>query len=54
MKIFYGIQNNYIDVTEICLSKLIKNNIITIPSNDHNREKYFTDPLPGILKKIFI
>ena len=54
MKIYYGISNNSIDVTDICLSKLTKNNIITIPSGDKNRAKHFTDPLFGIHKKIII
>jgi FkbM family methyltransferase len=54
MKITYGIIDKKIDVTEICLSKLNKNNIITIPNNDHNRANYFTDPLLGIKKKVFI
>ena len=54
MKIQYGVFNRYIDVTDICLSKLTKDNIITIPSGDCNRANYFTDPLPGIVKKIFI
>ena len=54
MKIYYGISNNSIDVTDICLSKLTKNNIITIPSGDANRTKHFTDPLFGIHKKIII
>jgi FkbM family methyltransferase len=54
MKIYYGIENQTIDVTDICLSKLMKNDIITITSGDSNRANFFTDPLPGILKKIFI
>jgi FkbM family methyltransferase len=54
MKIYYGIENQTIDVTDICFSKLMKNHIITIPSGDCNRAHFFTDPLPGILKKIFI
>ena len=54
MKIYYGITNNFIDITNICIDKLIKNNIISIPHGDINRSKYFTDPLPGIHKKIFI
>ena len=54
MKIEYGIFNNTIDVTNICKSQLLDNNIITIPSGDHNRTKYFTDPLPGILKSVFV
>jgi len=54
MKILYGISDNNIDVTEICFLKLMDNNIITIPSCDENRAKYFTDPLFGIKKQIFI
>ena len=54
MKIFYGIKNKNIDVTNVCFSKLIKNNIIKIPSGDNNRAALFTDPLVGILKSIFI
>jgi FkbM family methyltransferase len=54
MNIYYGISTNFIDVTEICLSKLTNNNIITIPAGDGNRANYFTDPLFGIHKKIII
>ena len=50
MRIFYGNSNKLIDVTDICLSNLTKNNIIRIPSGDKNRAKYFTDPLIGIVK----
>jgi FkbM family methyltransferase len=54
MKIYYGITNNSIDVTTICIEKLTVNNIITIPLGDGNRASYFTDPLYGIHKKIII
>jgi hypothetical protein len=54
MKIYYGIENNNVNVTDICLNKLLKDNIITIPLGDHNRAKYFGDPVYGIKKKIFI
>jgi FkbM family methyltransferase len=54
MIIKYGILDNNIDVTDICLSQLTKNNIIIIPFGDENRARYFTDPVIGILKKIFI
>lgn len=54
MKIYYGIENNLLDVTDICFNGLINNNIITIPSDDYSRAYYFGDPLIGILKKIFI
>ena len=54
MKIYYGITNNSIDVTNICIEKLTVNNIITIPQGDVNRANYFTDPLYGVHKKIII
>jgi FkbM family methyltransferase len=54
MKITYGIASDSIDVTDICLSTLIINDIITIPCGDCNRSDIFTDPLDGIHKKIFI
>jgi FkbM family methyltransferase len=54
MIIYYGISENKIDVTEICLSTLKNGNIITIPSGDRNRANYFGDPLIGTAKKIFI
>ena len=54
MRIYYGIRNNSIDVTDICIEKLKENNIITIPEDDHVRASYFTDPLYGVCKKIII
>lgn len=54
MKILYGIPSSTIDVTDICKEKLTVNNIITIPNGDINRSRYFSDPLPGIVKSIFI
>lgn len=54
MKIYYGSKTHYIDVTDICHIQLKKNNIITIPHGDDNRTNYFTDPIFGIVKSIFI
>ena len=56
MKIKYGIPENNIDVTNICLTspKLFHNNIITIPSGDVNRAHHFTDPVPYVVKQIII
>ena len=45
MKIYYGIIDNSIDVTNICIEKLLNDNIIEIPDGDVNRSNYFTDPL---------
>ena len=54
MKIFYGIKDCNIDITDICFSKLMKNNTIKIPFGDFNRAALFTDPLIGVHKFIFI
>jgi FkbM family methyltransferase len=54
MEIKYGIRENYMDVTNICLNKLNQNNIITIPAGDYKRADFFTDPLIGVEKYIFI
>lgn len=49
--IFYGINENKVDVTEICKNKLIFRNSITIPKGDINRSRHFNDHLVGIEKK---
>ena len=54
MKILYGIPTNNIDVTLVCLSKLMRDGIITIPAGDTNRATHFTDPIFGTLKNITI
>ena len=54
MQIYYGIVNNKVDVTDICLSRLTNNNILTIPTGDGNRAIHFNDHLPNIHKLIFI
>lgn len=54
MKIYYGIANDNIDVTDICLQRLTCNDTIEIPSGDKNRAGYFTDPLGGVHKFIII
>ena len=54
MQIYYGIVNNKVDVTDICLSRLTNNNILTIPRGDGNRAIHFNDHLPNIHKLIFI
>jgi len=54
MKIFYGLKEKHIDVTEICFTKLLYKNVIFIPSSDEIRASFFSDPIFGIKKKIFI
>ena len=50
----YGIKDNNIDVTDVCRNKCIHNGILTILSGDHERTAIFGDPLPYVLKSIFI
>ena len=52
--ISYGTIEKSLDVTNLCFTQLVKNNVITIPAGDVNRARLFTDPLCGVLKKVFI
>lgn len=54
MKIYYGVSNQYIDVTDICVRTLTNNGIITIPHGDHYRASHFTDPIFGTKKIVFV
>jgi len=54
MEIFYGTEICKIDVTDMCYTKLMNGNIITIPQYDIPRGSIFSDPVPGVVKKIFI
>ena len=50
----YGTIDKTIDVTSLSYETLIKNNIIRIPRNDGPRAMIFSDPVPGIVKSIFV
>jgi hypothetical protein len=54
LQILYGVNGNTIDVTNICLSTMNSNNIITIPYDDYERIAYFSDPAPNTDKYVFI
>jgi len=54
MKIYYGIANQLKDVTTICFTKLLYGTKCIIPSGDHERSLFFTDPILNVLKSIFI
>lgn len=49
---YYGITNNYIDITNIVFEKILKNNIIIIPKDDISRSLIFGDHLKDIYKNI--
>ena len=50
----YGISGCLIDVTIVAYSTLVTQNILYITSNDILRARIFTDPLPNVLKSVFI
>ena len=52
--ILYGLSDNYIDVTDVALSKCIVDDRIIIPDGDHTRDSIFGDPLPFVVKNIFV
>lgn len=54
VSVFYGIEENKKNVTSICLNRLTRNNIITIPLSDRTRADIFGDHLYGIEKKVFV
>lgn len=59
INIYYGTDNEKYDVTAICIEKLLTvdekgRNIITIPCGDMERNNVFTDPIVGIVKKIYV
>lgn len=54
MIILYGILGNTIDISELCYNNLLNNENIIIPSGDVIRSVLFTDPIYGVVKKIFI
>ena len=54
MRIYYGLLNNSIDITDICMLRLKTNNTIVIPHGDKYRDLYFSDPLYGTHKNIII
>lgn len=54
LKIFYGYNQNLVDITNICYNKLLINDYIIIPSDDIIRANIFRDHIPGILKYIYI
>ena len=54
MNILYGLNDTTIDVTDTCLKKLLFKNIMKIPACDVRRSLLFSDPLYGVVKKIYI
>lgn len=55
MKIYYGIDSNLRDITDIVLAKAPGlSEVFVIPASDHHRANIFGDHIVGVLKKIVI
>ena len=54
MLIKYGFKDKIVDVTDLCFSKLVRNNIISIPADDIARGNVFPDPAFGEIKTLYI
>lgn len=52
MKVYYGVEGKYQDVTEIAVEECLAAGILTIPKTETERSNMFGDPLPGTLKHI--
>lgn len=52
MKFYYGIENNYLDITDKVIEKCSNDKLIIILQGDHHRTSLFTDPIVGTLKHI--
>lgn len=52
--IFYGVLENMMNITDICMKECFYNDNIIIPDKDVARSKIFGDPVSGKLKYIFI
>jgi hypothetical protein len=50
----YGVDFDYIDVTQIVIDSCINNDIAYIPKGDDQRIALFSNHLPGVLKHVFI
>jgi FkbM family methyltransferase len=53
-QIEYGIHDRMVDVTQVCLNQLANGHIINIPRGDVARSHYFSDPVFGVLKNVYI
>ena len=52
MKVYYGVEGKYQDVTEIAVEKSLSEGILRIPKTEFERCNMFGDPLPNVLKHI--
>ena len=52
--VYYGVDLDYIDVSQIIIDNCICNGIAYIPNGEDERIRLFSDYLPGVLKQVFI
>ncbi|QKF93499.1 methyltransferase FkbM [Fadolivirus algeromassiliense] len=52
MKFYYGIQNQYVDVTDKLIKSWTDNNVIRILSDDNTRAKLFGDHIVNVVKHL--
>jgi hypothetical protein len=52
--VYYGVDFDYIDVTQIVIDNCINNGIAYIPKGEDRRIELFSNHLPGVLKNVFI
>lgn len=54
VRILYGVEGRYLDVTETCRRELRHGDVVRIPAGDAPRNAVFSDPLPGVVKHVRI
>lgn len=54
LPIYYGTEDTFIDVTDVCHNTLVHDGILEIPVGDMERNVIFGDPCPGITKHVRI
>lgn len=54
VRVLYGVEGRYLDVTEICHRDLCRDGVVRIPAGDAQRNAVFGDPLPGTVKHVRI
>jgi FkbM family methyltransferase len=53
-RIYYGSQEQKIDVTSTALQRCLQSNFLYIPAGDNRRAELFGDPHFGVVKQIFV
>lgn len=54
MKIYYGVPHFYKDITELCYTKCLNQDLFIFPNEDTKRSSIFGDPIYGVIKHILV